>query len=194
MLAQLIRWCSGLPAFRVYGKTRREPAWRIIDVYATSRRNDDSRWPLWRGTCTCWSSSLIAVGWDFARAFLDSPATWAISRDRPLTVAAGRLTDGSRRAQCGAPACPSGAEILAHEIGHTGQALRFRFLYLPIVGAVTVFGEGPRPWNRFENDASEQGQFGGIVPDSVCSALRRVEPVLVPRLDLSLSLARVGES
>ncbi len=193
MIAQWIRWWSGPPAFRVYGKTRRETAWRTIDIYATARRNDHSRWPLWRGTCTCWSSNLIAVGWDFARALVDSPGTWAISRDRPLTVAAGRLTDAQRRAEVGAPACPGEAEILAHEIGHTLQALRLRLLYLPLVGAVTIFGEGRHFWNRFENEASDQGQFGGIVPDSVCDFLRRIEPLPLPRIDLSLSLARMGD-
>ena len=44
-------------------------------------------------------------------------------------------------------------------------------LFLPLVGSVTRFREGPRPWNRFENEASEVGQFGGIVAGSVCPKL-----------------------
>lgn len=179
MLAELMRWWSGPPAFRVYGKARAEKDWRIIDVYASARRNGDSRWPVWRGACTCWSAGLIGVGWDFARDLLDDSATWTISRERPRTVAAGCLSDTRRRSEAGAPACPTEAEILAHEIGHTAQARRFRVLYVPIVGPLTWFGEGRHFWNRFENDASAQGQFGGIVPDSVCDLLRRIESLPV---------------
>jgi hypothetical protein len=40
---------------------------------------------------------------------------------------------------------------------------------LPLVGAVTLFREGPHLWNYFENQASEQGQFGGLVCGSVCA-------------------------
>ena len=55
------------------------------------------------------------------------------------------------------------------------------WIYWPVGGAVTAFREGPRLWNRFENQASEQGQFGGIVNSSVCSELmgrlaRRPQP------------------
>ena len=48
-----LRWWGGIPAFRVWGKARREREWRIVDVYATHRRNLDSAWPafLFRGTC-----------------------------------------------------------------------------------------------------------------------------------------------
>jgi hypothetical protein len=43
--------------------------------------------------------------------------------------------------------------------------------------AVTRFREGPRFYNRFENQASEQGQFGGIVNGTVCPALmQRLRP------------------
>jgi hypothetical protein len=185
MLGRLIRWWSGPPAFRVYGKTRREAGWRIIDVYASARRNGNSGWPMWRDTRACWCADVIAVGWDLARALLENPAAWASSRARPLTVAGGSLTDAERRAQAGAPASPSAAEILAHEIGHTAQALRFRFLYLPIVAPFTTLGEGCRFWNHFENEASAEGQFGGIVPDSVCVSLRLAEPLPIPGIDLS---------
>ncbi len=44
-------------------------------------------------------------------------------------------------------------------------------LYWPVVGALTLFREGPHWWNHFENQASEQGQFGGIVNGSVCAEL-----------------------
>jgi hypothetical protein len=36
---------------------------------------------------------------------------------------------------------------------------------------VTLFREGPHSWNYFENQASELGQFGGIVKASVCPEL-----------------------
>ena len=65
----------------------------------------------------------------------------------------------------------SASEVIAHECGHTWQALRMGPAYLPLVGAVTWFQEGPNPWNRFENEASEEGLFGGIVNRSVCPRL-----------------------
>ena len=55
--------------------------------------------------------------------------------------------------------------------GHTWQALRLGWLYLPTGGLFTLFREGPHWWNRFENRASDQGQFGGIVNGSVCPEL-----------------------
>lgn len=167
MISDTIRWWSGPCAFRVYGKTRRETEWRTIDVYATERRDRTSAWPLWRGTCICWSAEVIAVGWDFAQELLSDPTTWLIDRQNPVSVAAGSFRNLEARIQAGAPSIPYAAEVLAHEIGHTFQALRYGVLYLPMVGAVTWLGEGPHSWNRFENDASAQGQFGGIVPGSV---------------------------
>lgn len=86
---------------------------------------------------------------------------------RPVAVAGGRLDDVERRRHAGGPSLAGASEILAHECGHTCQALRMGAVYLPLVGATTLFGEGPHPWNRFENDASEQGLFGGIVSRSV---------------------------
>src|SRR5262249_51806075 len=53
-----LRWLGGAPAFQVYGKARRERDWRVVDVFATHRRDLDSRWPayLWRGTSIAWTS------------------------------------------------------------------------------------------------------------------------------------------
>jgi hypothetical protein len=45
-----LRRVGGTPCFRVHGKARHEAAWRVIDVYATHRRDWASRWPLWAGT------------------------------------------------------------------------------------------------------------------------------------------------
>lgn len=164
----LAGWLRGLgcrPAFAVYGKSQRESRWRIIDVFATPRRNDASRWPLWRGTCTTWSSGVIAVGRDFAKQVLDEQERHAATRERAVSVPGGRLRDAA-----GDPHLPA-TWILAHECGHTHQALRLGPLYWPFVGAVTLCREGPRAWNRFENDASEQGLFGGIVPGTVALGL-----------------------
>lgn len=61
----------------------------------------------------------------------------------------------------GAPR-PSFSEVMAHECGHTAQALRLGAFYLPLVGAVTLAREGNHWWNYWENDASAQGQMGGI--------------------------------
>ncbi|MGH7171741.1 MAG: hypothetical protein ACRELG_15805, partial [Gemmataceae bacterium] len=84
-----------------------------------------------------------------------------------VEVAAGRIGDPLRRAAAGASPWASASEVLAHECGHTWQMLRLSLLYWPIGGAFTLFREGPHWWNRFENQASEIGQFGGIVNDSV---------------------------
>jgi hypothetical protein len=164
MLDPWLRWWGGTPCFRIYGKTRTEITWRIIDVFGTARRDRHSRWPLWRGACTTWSAEVIAVGWDFARAVIREQAERPVSPHHPLEVEGGRLWRPARQFSAG--------EILAHEIGHTWQALRLGPFYLPLVGAVTLFREGPHPWNRFENEASALGQYGGLVPGSVCAALR----------------------
>jgi hypothetical protein len=166
-----LRWLGGTPAFRVYGKARRETAWRVIDVFATHRRDWSSRWPLWKGTCITWTSNVLAVGWDFALEVLREQTTEPASRERPVEVVGGRLRDPFRREAAGGLAFSSLSEILAHECGHTHQAIRFGVAYLPLGAAFTLFREGPHFWNRFENQASEQGQFGGIVNGSVCPAL-----------------------
>lgn len=160
---------GGVPCFRVYGKARREAAWRVIDVFATRRRDRDSRWPAWlfRGTCITWTASVIAVGWDFAEDVLREQVSEPASRERPVSVVAGRLGDGLRRADAGGPPFPSASEVLAHECGHTWQARRLGWAYWPAGAAVTLFREGRHWWNHFENQASEQGQFGGIVNGSV---------------------------
>ena len=41
----LLRGWGGECCFRIHGKARRETAWREIAVYATQRRDLDSRWP-----------------------------------------------------------------------------------------------------------------------------------------------------
>jgi hypothetical protein len=175
MVNQLVSWwlrrIGGQPCFEVHGKSKLESNWRIIRVFATHRRNDDSRWPLWRGTCITWSSDVVVVGWDFALRVLREQSEEPASRDRPVEVAGGRLSDWSRRLAAGASSQCSASEVLAHEIGHTFQTLWLGDVYLPVVGAVTLFREGAHWWNYFENNASETGQFGGIVNGSVCHPL-----------------------
>lgn len=171
LLTHLFRRFSNPCAFRVYGKTRGETAWRVVNVYATHRRDLVGRWPLWRGCCITWTAEVIAIGWDFAYELLREQAAEPASRERPVEVAGGRLHDAARRAAAGAKSWANASEILAHELGHTGQALRLSAGYLPLVGAVTLFREGPHWWNHFENQASETGQFGGIVNGSVCAKL-----------------------
>jgi hypothetical protein len=109
------------------------------------------------------------VGWDFARQVLREQAAAPASGDRPVEVAGGRLRDRARREAAGASPFAGASEVLAHECGHTWQALGMGWAYYPIGGAVTLFGEGPHFWNRFENQASEEGQFGGLVNHSVCA-------------------------
>lgn len=165
-LTHWLRWLGGEPCFRVHGKARPEADWRVIDVYATPRRDFDSRWPLWRGTCITWTPEVIVVGRDFAAEILREQQAEPASRQHPVEVTGGRLGVGDRRTLATA------SEVLAHECGHTWQARRMRssLIYLPVVGSVTLFGEGPRWWNHFENQASEQGQFGGLVNGSVSGA------------------------
>jgi hypothetical protein len=175
LASRALRRLSGQPCFQVYGKARSENTWRIIGVHATHRRDGDSRWPrhLFRGTCITWTAEIIAVGWDFAEEVLREQTSEPASRDHPVEVAAGRIRDSHRRAACGAAPFASACEVLAHECGHTWQMLRLGLLYWPIGGAFTLFREGPHWWNRFENQASEVGQFGGIVNGTVCEELMR---------------------
>lgn len=169
VVSALIRRVGSPPCFQVYGKASYEADWHRIDVYATRRRDVSSRLPLWRGTCITWTSRAIAVGRDFAAAVLREqrrePASW----DHPVVVSGGRL----RRGRPFGAGSPSASEVLAHEIGHTAQARRLGLLYWPAVGSVTLFREGPRWWNRFENEASATGLFGGIVSGSVSAELLR---------------------
>ena len=171
-VSDCLRVLGGPPAFRIYGKGRPERDYHVIDVFATHRRNLDSRWPLWGGTCITLSANVIAVGWDFAEWVVREQAAEPASREHAVTVAGGRLRDLARRLATGGPSFPSASEVLAHECGHTAQARRLGLLYWPIGALVTLCREGPRPWNHFENQASEWGMFGGIVNGSVCERLR----------------------
>ncbi len=171
LLSDWLHWWGGTPCFRIYGKGRREQDWRVVSVYATHRRDTDSRWPLCAGTCITWTAEVIVVGWDFAEELLREQADEPASRRRPVEVAGGRIGDLLRRAAAGVADFPGAGEVLAHECGHTWQALRLGPAYLPLVGSVTWFQEGPNPWNRFENEASEEGLFGGLVNRSVCARL-----------------------
>jgi hypothetical protein len=171
MIALCLKWLGGRPAFRIYGRATGESEWRVIDVAATARRNTATGWPMIGGTCITWSSETIAVGWDFAEWVLREQMASPASRDRPLRVAGGRLRDGPRRRDADAPSFPLASEVLAHECGHTGQARRFGPFYLIIGAAFTWWREGRHWWNWFENQASETGEFGGIVSGSVHPAL-----------------------
>jgi len=166
-LSRWLQWQGGTPCFRIYGKARVESHWRVIDVYATHPRNIGGRMPLWRGTCTTWTDRVIAVGWDFAERLLREQRGTPASRHHPIEVAGGRIREPRRRAAAGAGEFANVSEILAHECGHTWQALRLGAAYLPLVGSVTLCREGPHLWNHFENQASEQGLFGGLVSGSV---------------------------
>jgi hypothetical protein len=167
IVTSLIRACSGRPCFRIYGRASYEPDWHVIDIFATHRRDYSSRWPLWRATCITWASSVIAVGWDFASWIIRDEKETPTSREKPVTVLGGRLRVAAPRLAVGAAAAPTAAEILAHECGHSGQARRFGALYWPLVGPVTLTREGWHWWNHFENQASETGQYGGIVAGTV---------------------------
>jgi hypothetical protein len=171
LLTACFRRFGAVPAFRVHGKAKSEADWRTIDIVATHRRNLDSRWPLWRATCITWTDEIIAVGWDFAEAVLREQTRAPASREHPVEVAGGRLHDLQRRLAAGGPSFPGASEVLAHECGHTLQVRRLGLAYWPLVGAVTLFREGPHWWNHFENRASETGLFGGIVNGSVHPAL-----------------------
>src|SRR5437667_368720 len=83
----------------------------------------------------------------------------------------GRTSSACGPAGAGAAPWPSSSEVLAHEVGHTAQARRLGFLYWPVGAAFTLWREGPGWRHWFENQASENGQFGGIVNGSVCPEL-----------------------
>jgi hypothetical protein len=158
MLVALLQALSGPPAFRIYGKGKPESEWRLINVYTNRRRDQSSRWPILRGHCITWSPTVISIGCDFAeRLFLEQAAAPA-SREAPVEVLGGRLRTGRVR-----PSQPLASEVLAHECGHTFQALRLRWRYLGVGAAFTWWREGPHWWNWFENEASALGQFGGMV-------------------------------
>lgn len=166
-----LRRFGGAPCFQVYGKSRRESDYRIIDVFASNRRNFDSRWPMFRATCITWTSSVIAVGWDFAEMLVREQALFPASREHPVEIWGGRLRGVERRLAAGGPPQPCASEVMAHEIGHTAQARRLGVMYWPIGAALTLCREGERWYNHFENQASETGIFGGIVGGTVCERL-----------------------
>lgn len=165
LFSRWLRLLAGRPCFRIYGKSKAETDWRVIDVVATHRRDRLSRLPLWSGCCITWSNAVIAVGWDFAERVLAEQAAAPASRDKPVEVQGGRIRSSDRAV----PVLAS--EVLAHECGHTWQARRLGALYWLVGGTFTLFREGRHLWNGFENQASEMGQFGGIVNGSVCPEL-----------------------
>jgi hypothetical protein len=170
-LSNLFHWVGREPCFQIYGKARKEKDWRVISVYAHRLYDMNSGWPFMCGVCVTFTSEVIVLGWDMAEAVLAEQKSEPASRRFPVEVLGGRLGDPGRREKAGVVSFPSASEVIAHECGHTWQAMRIGPCYLPLVGSVTLFREGPRPWNRFENEASEQGLFGGIVNRSVCGRL-----------------------
>ena len=164
----------GKPCLRVYGKAQSERDWRIVEIHATHRRDLDSTWPafLFRGACITWTSQIVAVGWDFAETVLREQIDRPASREFPVSVLSGRLNDPERRRNQNFPGWASCSELMAHECGHTAQARRMGGLYWLIGAGFTRCREGYRWWNHFENQASEEGVFGGIVRGSVCERLR----------------------
>jgi len=171
-VSDLYRTLAGPPCFQVYGKGRHETDWHVIDIFATPLRNSSAPYPLMRGTCITWTNSIIAVGWDFAKELVLEQVAEPASREFPVVVQGGRLRHLERRQAIGALPWPSASEVMAHECGHTGQGRRMGFLYWMVGGIVTLCREGEHWWNHFENQASETGMFGGIVPGSVCERLR----------------------
>jgi hypothetical protein len=163
------RWFGRRPAFRIYGRATYEPEWHLIDVFASHRRDLTSHWPHLGGTCVTWTANAVAVGWDFTEFVIREQTREPASRQRPVVVSGGRL----RYARPGDLGPPTASEVLAHECGHTGQARRMGVWYWPLGAAFTLFREGGRWWNRFENEASATGQFGGIVNGSVDERLMR---------------------
>lgn len=154
-------------AFCILGRGRGEREWSEIAVVANHRRDANSRWPLWRNHCMTLTANLIAVGWTHAAALLAEQRMTPASAAEPVRVCGGRLRDAVRRAAVGADCGVSLSELMAHECGHTAQARRMGFLYWPIVGAVTLFREGPHWWQRYENEASEHGEFAGILDGTI---------------------------
>ena len=157
-VSAVLRRFGGRPCFRIHGRASYEADWHPIDVFATRRRDRTSR-GLLAGTCITWTANIIVVGRDFAETVLHEQRREPASRDRPVMVRGDRLRAG-RRDQFGLATC---SEILAHECGHTGQARRLGLWYWPLGAAFTLFREGDHWWNRFENEASATGQFGGII-------------------------------
>jgi hypothetical protein len=113
---------------------------------------------------------VIALGWDCAEEILSEQMAEPASREHPVTVPAGRLNPVLRPPDAEARFATM-SEILAHECGHTWQARRLGVLYWPVGALFTLWREGRHFWNHFENQASEEGEFGGLVNGSVSAAL-----------------------
>jgi hypothetical protein len=122
---------------------------------------------MWPGVCITWTAEIIAVGWGFAESVYREQRQVHASCDFPVVVETGCLHGRGRHSP------PGACEVLAHECGHTWQALRMGLHYWPIGATFTLFREGPHFWNRFENEASEQGMFGGFVRGSISAELLR---------------------
>jgi len=167
--------CSlgGRPAYQIWGRARPEKRWRRIHVFASHRRNWDSRWPapLFRGTAITWTSHVIAVGWDLAIQVYREQLLKPASPNHPQIVLSGRLNDQRRRLSQGFSPMPTASEIIAHECGHTRQAYQLEYVFLPAGALFTLFREGNSWYNHFENIASEQGEFGGIIPGTLHPSL-----------------------
>jgi hypothetical protein len=109
------------------------------------------------------------MGWDCARQVLLEQRFAPASRDHPVAVPGGRVRPHLRPpGELQRPALVG--EILAHECGHTWQSLRLGWLYLPAGALFTFWREGRHWWNHFENQASAEGLFGGLV-----NGLRRID-------------------
>ena len=114
MLTGFFRNSKSSLAFRIYGKAKPEVDWRVIDVYASGRRNLMGGGRFIGGTCITWSAHVIAVGWDFAAEVLREQMERPASREQPAEIPDGRLRYGRT-----APAQQPFSEVLAHECGHT---------------------------------------------------------------------------
>src|SRR5262249_56940701 len=87
----------------------------VLESSPARLSNRASRWPrpFFPGTCITWTSSAIAVGWDFALDVLREQMAEPASRERPVEVIGGRLCDLMRRQAAGGlgtagPSAPAG--------------------------------------------------------------------------------------
>ena len=162
------RLLSGRPCFRIYGRATYEPSWQVIDVFAfkspgldeplaAPRRDlhylDGRRHRRWMG--------LRRVR--IARADRGSrprgTARWSSAAGGSVRAAAAS-SDRRRPAKSSPTNAATPAKLVGWESGIGRSALR-----------LTLFREGDRWWNWFENEASATGQFGGIVNGTVVAEL-----------------------
>ena len=161
-VSNVYRSLFGPPCFQVYGKGRFKRDWHIVDVYTSRRRDCGSGWPFFSGTCITWTASVIAVGQDFAEQLLREQSTEPASQGNPVLVEGAAYTTST----ADLPPLPSLFPPL-RKSWLTNAATPPR----PAVWVVfmadwcqcELFRQGPHWWNRFENEASEIGRFGGIV-------------------------------